>query len=43
VTGGWQKWTTVSGTVTGASGVHGLTVVFTGGNSIGNLNWFRFR
>jgi len=45
VTGGWQTWQTVSGTVTGASGVHNLYVVFTGGgatDSIANVNWFQF-
>ncbi|MGB6725101.1 MAG: chitobiase/beta-hexosaminidase C-terminal domain-containing protein [Terracidiphilus sp.] len=45
VTGGWQNWQTVSGTVTGASGVHTLYVVFTGGgatNSISNFNWLQF-
>jgi len=45
VTGGWQTWQTVSGTVTGASGVHNLYVVFTGGgttDSISNVNWFQF-
>jgi len=45
VTGGWQTWQTVSGAVTGASGVHTLYVVFTGGgssDSISNVNWFQF-
>jgi glucosylceramidase len=45
VTGGWQTWQTVSGAVTGASGVHNLYVVFTGGgttDSISNVNWFQF-
>jgi glucosylceramidase len=42
VTGGWQTWTTVSGAVSGASGVHNLYVVFRGTGSIGNLNWFEF-
>jgi glucosylceramidase len=45
VTNGWQTWQTVSGTVTGASGVHNLYVVFTGGgttDSISNINWFQF-
>jgi glucosylceramidase len=45
VTGGWQTWQTVSGTVTGASGVHNLYLVFTGGgttDSISNVNWFQF-
>ncbi len=43
VTGGWQTWQTVSGTLTGGSGVHNLYVVFSGGSGgIGNLNWFQF-
>jgi len=45
VTGGWQTWQTVGGTVTGTSGVHNLYVVFTGGgttDSISNVNWFQF-
>jgi glucosylceramidase len=41
-TGGWQTWQTVSGSVTGASGLHNLYLVFTGGSGIGNLNWFQF-
>ena len=46
VTGGWQTWTTVNGIVTGATGVHTLYVVFTGGGasqSISNVNWFQFQ
>jgi glucosylceramidase len=43
VTGDWQRWRTVMGTVTGASGVHDLYAVFKGASGIGNLNWFRFR
>lgn len=42
VTGGWQTWQTVTGTVTGASGVHSLYAVFQGTGSIANLNWFQF-
>ena len=42
VTGGWQDWQTVTGSGPGASGVHDLYVVFAGGSSIGNLNWFQF-
>lgn len=45
VTGGWQTWQTVSGTVTSVSGVHSLYVVFTGGgttDSISNVNWYQF-
>jgi O-glycosyl hydrolase/sugar lactone lactonase YvrE len=43
-TGGWQAWHTVSTEVSGASGVHDLYVVFTGGNGngIANLNWLQF-
>jgi glucosylceramidase len=43
VTGGWQSWTTVSGAATGATGVHDLYLVFSGGSGIGNVNWFRFK
>ncbi|HKG13078.1 MAG TPA: carbohydrate-binding protein [Pyrinomonadaceae bacterium] len=43
VTGGWQKWATVSGAVSGASGQHDLYVVFRGTTDIGNVNWFKFR
>ena len=43
VTGGWQTWTTVSGSVSGATGLRDLYVVFKGTTSIGNLNWFSFR
>jgi glucosylceramidase len=46
VTGGWQTWQTVIGMVSGASGVHNLYVVFTGGGtsgSIANVNWFQFQ
>ena len=42
LTGGWQKWTTVSAPATGASGVHTVYTVFRGGNGIGNLNWLKF-
>jgi hypothetical protein len=42
VTGGWQTWQTVTGTVTGASGVHNVYAVFQGTGSIANLNWFQF-
>lgn len=45
-TGGWQTWTTVSGTASGASGVHDLCVLFkslpSGGTALGNVNWFQF-
>jgi glucosylceramidase len=46
VTGGWQTWTTVTATASGASGVHDLYVVFKGGGSSGsiaNVNWFQFQ
>ena len=43
VTGGWQKWTTVSAPVSGAGGQHDLYVVFRGTTDIGNVNWFRFK
>ena len=39
-TGGWQTWQTVSASVSGASGVHDLYIVFTSG---ANLNWFQFQ
>jgi glucosylceramidase len=42
VTGGWQTWQTVTGSVSGASGLHNLYLVFQGGSGIGNLNWFQF-
>ena len=46
-TGGWETWqTTPASSVTAASGVHDLYVVFkaptTGSSSLGNLNWFQF-
>jgi glucosylceramidase len=46
VTGGWQTWQTVTATASGASGVHDLYLVFTGGGataSIANVNWFQFQ
>ncbi|HEY0378502.1 MAG TPA: carbohydrate-binding protein [Pyrinomonadaceae bacterium] len=43
VTGGWQKWATVTGTVSGASGLHDLYAVFKGTTDIGNVNWFQFK
>jgi glucosylceramidase len=45
VTGGWQTWQTVTAAASGASGVHDLYVVFSGGGStasIANVNWFQF-
>jgi len=41
-TGGWQSWVTRTVSVSGASGVQNLYLVFKGGNGIGNLNWFKF-
>jgi glucosylceramidase len=43
-TGGWQTWTTVAATVSGAAGVQDLFVVFGSGSAggLGNLNWFQF-
>ena len=44
VTGGWQTWTNATATVSGASGVHDLYVVFGGSTgSISNVNWFQFQ
>jgi len=44
VTGGWQTWTNVTATVSGAKGVHTLYVVFNGAtSSIANVNWFQFQ
>ncbi len=43
ITGGWQKWATVSGEVSNLSGVKDLYLVFKGGaGSLMNLNWFKF-
>jgi arabinoxylan arabinofuranohydrolase len=42
-TGGWQTWTTKSCTISGASGVHDLLFVFTGGSGkLFNFNWWKF-
>jgi glucosylceramidase len=41
-TGGWQTWATRNVSVTGASGVQNLYVVFQGGAGIGNVNWLKF-
>jgi glucosylceramidase len=43
VTGGWQTWKTVTGSVAKASGLHTVYLVFKGGNGIGNVNWFQFK
>jgi glucosylceramidase len=42
VTGGWQTWQTVSGSVSNASGTHNLYLVFSGSGAIANLNSFQF-
>jgi uncharacterized protein (TIGR03790 family) len=43
VTGGWQTWSTVTCGLSGASGIHDVYLVFTGGNgSLFNLEWFNF-
>jgi O-glycosyl hydrolase len=46
-TGGWETWqTTSSATVSGATGVHDLYLVFnapaSGTTGLGNINWFQF-
>jgi arabinoxylan arabinofuranohydrolase len=42
-TGGWDKWETVTGDVTGASGKKDLYLKFTGGNGkLFNFNWWKF-
>jgi arabinoxylan arabinofuranohydrolase len=42
-TGGWQTWTDVKCSVSGASGKHDLYLKFTGGSGyLFNLNWFTF-
>lgn len=45
-TSGWQTWTTATATVSGASGIHDLYLVFkapaSGASALGNLNWFQF-
>jgi uncharacterized protein (TIGR03790 family) len=43
VTGGWQTWTTTTCGLNGASGVHDVYLVFTGGNGfLFNLEWLNF-
>lgn len=43
-TGGWQVWTTRTGSIYGASGVRNVYLVFKGGSSyLFNLNWVQFR
>ncbi len=41
-TGDWQTFTNVSGSVSGASGVHDLYLVFKGTSGVANLNSFQF-
>lgn len=41
-TGGWDKWKTFSGEVTGCSGVKNLYLVYKGTGEPYRLNWFRF-
>ena len=43
-TGGWEKWETVSTTVTGATGKHDLYLTFAGnkGAKLFNLDWWQF-
>ena len=42
ITGGWQTWQSVTGSVSGGSGLHTLFARFNGSSGIGNLNWFQF-
>ena len=42
ITGGWQTWETVSGSVSNVTGLHNLYIVFKGSSGVGNLNWFQF-
>ncbi|MFF4620876.1 glycoside hydrolase family 43 protein [Nonomuraea jabiensis] len=42
-TGGWQTWTTVSCSTTGATGTRDLYLKFTGGSGyLFNVNWWQF-
>ncbi|MDQ0963620.1 arabinoxylan arabinofuranohydrolase [Streptomyces sp. B4I13] len=42
-TGGWQKWTTVTCPVSGATGTQDLCLRFTGGSGyLLNMDWWRF-
>ncbi|HEX3048645.1 MAG TPA: carbohydrate-binding protein, partial [Bacillota bacterium] len=42
-TGDWGVWQTVSGTLSGATGVHNLYLVFTGSSGyLINIDWFKF-
>ena len=44
-TGGWQAWQTVTATVSGATGVQDLYLVYSSGDvgAAGNVNWFQFQ
>jgi hypothetical protein len=43
-TGGWQIWTTVTCSVSGATGTHDLFFKFTGGSGeLFNFNWWQFQ
>jgi hypothetical protein len=43
-TGGWQTWTTKTGTIYGASGVRNVYLVFKGGTgSLFNFNWLQLK
>lgn len=42
-TGGWQTWTTVTCSVSGATGTHDLYFKYTGGSgNLFNVNWWQF-
>jgi enterochelin esterase-like enzyme/fibronectin type 3 domain-containing protein len=42
-TGGWQTWTTITNTVSGATGIHNVYLVFTGGSGyLFNVEWWQF-
>ncbi len=42
-TGGWQTWTTVSTTISGATGLQNVYLKFTGGAGyLFNVNWWKF-
>jgi endo-1,4-beta-xylanase len=42
-TGGWQTWTTQANAVSGATGIHNVYLVFTGGSGyLFNVNWWKF-
>jgi lysophospholipase L1-like esterase len=44
ITGGWQTWTTVNCSLSGASGYHNVYLVYTGGGGyLFNVEWFNFQ